>query len=63
MTEGQIAYWEAVIRRVVEADEWKNELEANYWTSEYMGSVETRKNMARDNEQVRAFLVDLGMAK
>lgn len=63
MTEGQIAYWEAVIRRMVDADEWKNELETNFWTSEYMGSVETRKYMERDNEQVRAFLADLGMAK
>ena len=63
MTEAQIAYWEGVIRRTIDADEWKNELEDNFWTSRYMGSVETRKYMERDNEQVRAFLSDLGMAK
>lgn len=63
MTEGQIAYWESVIRRMIDADEWKNELEANFWTSRYMGSVETRKHMERDDEQARAFLSDLGLAK
>lgn len=63
MTEGQIAYWEGVIRRVIETDEWKNELETNFWTSRYTGSVGTRKYMESDNEQVKAFLTDLGMAK
>ena len=63
MTKEQIAYWEAVFRRLIDADEWKNELESNFWTSEYMGSAETRKYMEQDNEQVKAFLTDLGMAK
>jgi len=63
MTKEQIAYWEAVFRRTVDAEEWRNELETNFWTNEYMGSVETRRFLERDNEQVRAFLTDLGMAK
>ena len=63
MSEAQIAYWEAVIRRAVESDVWKSELETNFWTSEFMGSAATRNNMDRDNEQVRAFLADLGMAR
>jgi putative tricarboxylic transport membrane protein len=63
MTEAQIAYWERALRRMVDSEEWKKELETNYWTNEYMGSAETRKHMEQDNVQARAFLVDLGLAK
>jgi putative tricarboxylic transport membrane protein len=63
MSEGQIAYWERVLRRMVESEEWKKELEMNFWTSEFMGSAETRKRMERDNAAERAFLVELGLAK
>jgi len=63
MTPGQIAFWENVFRRLVEADEWKKELEENFWTSRYMGSAEARKHMARDNEESKAFLTELGLAR
>ena len=63
MTEAQVAYWEEVMRRMVESDDWKKDLELNFWTSEYMGSAETLKYLERDNAQLRAFLVDLGLAK
>jgi putative tricarboxylic transport membrane protein len=63
MTAGQIAYWEGVFRRLVDTEEWKKELEDNFWASRFTGSAETRKFMARDNEQVKTFLADLGMTK
>jgi putative tricarboxylic transport membrane protein len=63
MTEAQISYWEQAFRRFVESDEWKKELETNFWASEYMRSAETRKYMDQDNAQVRSFLVELGLAK
>ncbi|OGA45338.1 MAG: hypothetical protein A3F74_05280 [Betaproteobacteria bacterium RIFCSPLOWO2_12_FULL_62_58] len=63
MTEAQIAYWEGILRRMSDSEEWKKELETNFWSSEYMGSVETRKYIERDSVQTRAFLVDLGLAK
>lgn len=63
MTQAQIAYWEEVVRRLGESEEWKKELETNYWSSDYMSSIETRKFLERDNAQARAFLVDLGLAK
>ena len=63
MTEAQIAYWEQTLRRFVESDEWKKELESNFWTSEYMRSAEARKYIEQDNAQVRAFLAELGLAK
>lgn len=63
MTDAQIAYWEQTLQRFVESDEWKKELETNFWRSEYMRSAETRKYLDQDNAQVRAFLAALGLAK
>jgi len=63
MMEAQVAYWEAALRRMSESEEWKKELEANFWSSEYMGSADMRKSLERDNVVLRAFLVDLGLAK
>jgi putative tricarboxylic transport membrane protein len=63
MTEAQIAYWEQSLKRFVESDEWKKELETNFWRSEYMRSAEARQYIEQDNAQVRAFLTELGLAK
>jgi len=63
MTAGQIAYWEGVFRRMMDAEDWKNELETNFWTANYQTSAETRNFLARDNEDARAFLTELGLAR
>jgi len=63
MSEAQTAYWEGVMRRVAATDDWKNELALNYWNSALMGSAEARKHMARDNEGVKIFLTELGLAR
>ncbi|MGH8699885.1 MAG: tripartite tricarboxylate transporter substrate binding protein [Burkholderiales bacterium] len=63
MTAGQIAYWESVFRRIMDADDWKNELETNFWTANYQTSAETRTFLAKDNEDAKAFLAELGLAK
>lgn len=63
MTPAQVAYWESVFRRFVDSEEWKKELADNFWLSEFMGSVETRKYLDQDYVQARSFLAELGLAK
>ncbi len=63
MTEAQRAYWEEALRRFSDSDEWKKELEANFWTNDYLRGAEMRKFLDEDNAQARAFLVDIGLAK
>ena len=63
MTPHQVAYWENALRRFGDSEEWRKELEANFWTHEFMGSAETIKFLERENTGARAFLVDLGLAK
>jgi tripartite-type tricarboxylate transporter receptor subunit TctC len=63
MTPAQVAYWERALLRFVESEEWKKELENNFWRSEYMRSGEMRKYLDEDNVQAKAFLSELGLAK
>ena len=63
MTPAQVAYWEGVMKRVMDADEWKKELEENFWQANYQTGAQTRKFLAKDNEDAKAFLTELGLAK
>ena len=63
MTQAQVTYWENVMRRLMEADEWKKELEDNFWISNFQTGAESRTFLARDDEDARAFLTELGLAK
>lgn len=63
MSDAQVAYWENALKRMSQSDEWKKELEANFWTNEYLDHVETRRQMDRDNIQLKAFLTELGLSK
>lgn len=63
MTPAQVAYWEQTLQRFTESEGWKQELEKNFWRSEYKRSAETRKYMEQDNAEARAFLAELGLAK
>lgn len=59
----QIAYWEEVLTKVVQTEEWKRDLERNYWASHFLTSAETTKYLKSQYEQYKAVLTDLGLAK
>jgi putative tricarboxylic transport membrane protein len=63
MSPAQIAYWEQALLRFTESEEWKKELEKNFWQSEYMRGADMRKYLDQDNAEARAFLTELGLAK
>jgi putative tricarboxylic transport membrane protein len=63
MTAGQIAFWENVMRRMMDAPDLKEELESNLWQANFQGAAETRRFIARDHEDAKAFLTELGLAK
>jgi tripartite-type tricarboxylate transporter receptor subunit TctC len=48
---------------MMEVDDWKKELEENFWISNFQTGAESRKFLARDHEDARAFLTDLGLAR
>lgn len=63
LTDVQVAYWDQVMRRVMESDEWKKELETNFWLTDYMRSADMRKFLERENTELRGFLTELGLVK
>ena len=63
MTPEQLAFWENAMKRMMEAEEWKNEMEQNFWQPNFQGSAATRKFLAKDFEEAKAFLGELGLVK
>ena len=63
LTAAQTAYWENVFARVVETDEWKNMLEENSLTSDFLRSVETRAQLKTEFDEMKGIMTELGLVK
>jgi tripartite-type tricarboxylate transporter receptor subunit TctC len=63
MTADQIAYWENVLKKMVEQEEWKRELEKRYWKSHFLTSAETVRFLKSQYEQYKVLLGELGLAR
>ena len=63
MTMAQVAFWEEALRRFTESADWKKELEANFWISEFLNRAETMKYLEREQATLRVFLAELGLAR
>ena len=63
MTPAQAAWWEATFQKLVESAEWKAEMANLNGLSEFMGAARMRKYMEEDYAEIKAFLVELELAK
>lgn len=63
LSNEQIAYWENVLARFAQTDEWKRELEATGGVNHYMGSRELAKFLAGQHAEFKSILSELGLAK
>jgi putative tricarboxylic transport membrane protein len=63
LTPAQIAYWEEALRKVTTTDEWKTDLERNYWFNDFMPAAQFAKELEKEYGETKAVLVDLGLAK
>lgn len=63
MSEGAIAFWEDTLKKMVETPEWKKELEANHWASEYRDSAAFKTFLADQEKLIQEMLSSMGMAK
>jgi len=59
----QIAYWDGVMARLTQAEDWKKDLENNLWEDTYMGSRDTRRYLDAQYGVLRSALAELGLAK
>lgn len=63
MQRPQVAYWENVVAKLINSEEWKNDLERNFWVMNYMSSKESSKYLETQYNELKAVLADLGLAK
>ena len=63
LPRAQIAYWEAVLRKVVQTPEWQQVLEGNFWVNAYASAAETRRRLDSEYTEIRHTMSELGMAK
>jgi putative tricarboxylic transport membrane protein len=63
LSAAQVAYWEGVLGKAVKVPEWKEDLERNFWADDFVTSAQFRKDLEKDYADMKAVLVDLGLAK
>jgi len=63
LSSAQVAYWEGVLRKATEYPEWKADIEKNFWSDDFVTGAQLRKDLEKDYADMRAVLVDLGLAK
>jgi len=63
LTPAQIAWWEDTLAQVAKHEEWRKYLEFNYWQNVFQGHAQATGYLKTEYDQMRAGLVDLGLAK
>jgi putative tricarboxylic transport membrane protein len=63
LTPAQVAYWEDALTRATRVPEWREDLERNYWSDDFVTSAQFMKDLEKDYRDMKAVLVDLGLAK
>ena len=52
-----------MLRKATEVPEWKADLEKNYWSDDFVTSAQFRKDLDKDYADMKAVLVELGLAR
>ena len=63
LTAAQIAYWDQVLAKLVQTDEWKKDLERDVVEDTYMNSREIRKYLDAEYAELKALLTEMGLVK
>lgn len=63
MTADQVAFWDDTFERISKDPQWKENLAANQWESDYRNSRDTLKYLDVLHVELRDVLKDLGLAK
>lgn len=63
ITIEQMAFWEGVLRQVVQSEEFRKIAEKNQWDPAFKGSAETRKFLEGQYGELKSVMTFLGLAK
>lgn len=61
ITPAQVAYWEDVMRKVVNSDDFKKAAEKHQWDVDFKGAAETRKHFDEEYAATRKVMTYLGL--
>ena len=63
MIPAQAAYWDHVMSRLAQDEEWRKDLENNQWENTYMNGRDTRKYLDEQYSQLKGVLSDAGLVR
>lgn len=63
LTAAQIAYWEDILRKVAEHEDFRKAVERNQSEPIFRGAAETRRQMETEYERAKSVLAYLGLTK
>lgn len=63
MTAAQVAYWDKVFAAMAATEEWKKELEENFWVNGYANAQNAKRRLDEEFEEYKAVLTEIGLAK
>ena len=63
LAPAQVGYWESALQRMSQTPEWKGDLEKNHWTEHFLTGAALRKEIEKEYSELKATLVDVGLAK
>ena len=58
-----VAYWENTLAKAVASEEWKKDLEAQYWEPNFLRSREFVSYLDNEYRVTKAIMTELGLAK
>jgi len=63
MTPAQVAFWEGAFAKVVQTEEWKKDLERNFWSPTFLTGERAAKYLEREGALYRRIFTEVGLAK
>lgn len=63
MTAQQVAYWDKVLAVMAATDDWKKEMEENFWVNGYVNAQAAKKRLDEEYVEYQAVLTEVGLAK
>jgi putative tricarboxylic transport membrane protein len=63
MSQPQIAFWENLLGRVVEHEEWKQMLERDSLEGDFLRSAQTRAQLKVEHDELKVVMSELGLTK
>jgi putative tricarboxylic transport membrane protein len=63
VTRAQVAFWEDALARAMKSEEWRKDLERNFWTPNFVTGDRARKYLEQQTDLYQKIFLELGLTK